>query len=135
MATIALRASTVGPEGTIAGGHCYIIFPEPAISVAELIIEKVRAECRKIRAGGPHVSRLDLLTGYAFDRNPTPADEETYSLWAIDAFLNGGWFLVVDGQRLTAPDAILFLTRRTTITFCGYPYMSDDATTTTTTEA
>lgn len=126
MATIALSCPTVGPEETpVGGGYCYIMFSEPTIMVGELIAEKVRAEMRKIRAGGVWASNLDVLTGYPFTGGNTgPLDEQLAIKTAARRFETGDWFLLVDGKRYLHLEETIVLTRHTGIKFCGFPYSS-----------
>jgi hypothetical protein len=124
MATIALRVPTI--EGFAfggavtrvpAGGHCYIVFPQDTISVRELIEEKVRAECRKVRAAGTQASNIDKVTGIALTNLLTPELESILIKRAIMRFEEGAWVLVVDGNLVRGLDTIIPLTRRTGIMF------------------
>src|SRR5687768_2498333 len=88
MATIALRVPTVVPDrANLPGGHCYILFPEPCITVRELVAEKVRAELRKARAGGAHTSSLELLLPDGAQVGMTPLDEQLAIAHACRGFM------------------------------------------------
>lgn len=63
MATLCLSVPTTNDTDTITGGACYLILSKPTITVRDLIIEKIRSEYRKLRAGGPSVTSLDALCG------------------------------------------------------------------------
>ena len=118
MATIALRVPTMVPDqANLPGGHCYILFPEPMITVRELIAEKVRAELRKARAGGPHTSSLALLLPDRAQVGHTPLDEQLAIVQATLGFTSGHYLLLCDGRPLVDPDERLTLTRRTGIVF------------------
>ncbi len=118
MPAIALRVPTVAPEQpNLPGGHCYILFPEPTITARELIGEKVRAELRKARAGGPHTSSIDLLLPEATQIGTTPLDEQLAVAQACRAFVSGHFLLLCDGRPLVDLDERLTLTRRTGLVF------------------
>jgi len=118
MATIALRVPTVMPDrANLPGGHCYIVFPEPAITVRELIAEKVRAELRKARAGGAHTSSLALLLPDGKPVGYGPLDEQLAIAQACRGFTLGHYLLLCDGRPLVDLDEPLSLTRRTGIIF------------------
>ncbi len=118
MATIALRVPTAVPDqANLPGGHCYILFPEPAITVRELIAEKVRAELRKARAGGTHTSSLALLLPDGAQVGHTPLDEQLAIAQAMRGFTNEHYLLLCDGRPLVDLDEQLTLTRRTGIVF------------------
>ena len=118
MATIALRVPTAVPDqSNLPGGHCYILFPEPAITVRELIEEKVRAEMRKARAGGAHTSSLQLLLPAGAQVGCTPLDEQLAIAQASRAFTDGHYLLLCDGRPLVDLDETITLTRRTGIVF------------------
>ena len=118
MATIALRVPTVMPDrANVPGGHCYIVFPEPAITVRELIAEKVRAELRKARAGGAHTSSLSLLLPDGKPVGYGPLDEQLAIAQACRGFTLGHYLLLCDGRPLVDLDEPLSLTRRTGIVF------------------
>ncbi len=123
MATIALRVPTVVPDqANLPGGHCYILFPEPAIMVRELVAEKVRAELRKARAGGEHTSSLELLLPDGAQVGPTPLDEQLAIAQACRGFTEGHYFLLCDGRPLVDLDETLTLTRRTGLVFLCHRY-------------
>lgn len=118
MATIALRVPTVVPDqANLPGGHCYIVFPEPAITVRELISEKVRAELRKARAGGPHTSSLSLLLPGGNEIGYGPLDEQLAIAQATRGFTQGHYLLLCDGRPMVDLDEVLLLTRRTGLLF------------------
>jgi hypothetical protein len=118
MATIALRVPTVVPDqANLPGGHCYIVFPEPSITVRELIAEKVRAELRKARAGGPHTSSLSLLLLEGNDIGFRPLDEQLAIAQATRSFTLGHYLLLCDGRPMVDLDEVLLLTRRTGLLF------------------
>ncbi len=118
MAAIALRVPTVVPDrANLPGGHCYIVFPEPAITVRELIVEKVRAELRKARAGGPHTSSLPLLLPGGNEVGLGPLDEQLAIAQAIRGFTHGHYLLLCDGRPMVELDEVLLLTRRTGVLF------------------
>src|SRR3954451_9738133 len=107
MATIALRVPTVVPDqANLPGGHCYIVFPEPAITVRELIAEKVRAELRKARAGGPHTSSLSLLLPGRGEIGLGPLDEQLAIAQATRAFSIGHYLLLCDGRPMVELEEI-----------------------------
>lgn len=120
MATLALRIPTTGPDGStvIIGGHCYIIFPDPYITVGELISEKVRAELRKARAGGAHTSSLPyLLTGIT-SVGHGPLDEQLAISEATKNYQRGDYQLWVDGAPIyNKLDDVIGLTQRTRLAF------------------
>lgn len=128
MATIALRVPTVVPDqANLPGGHCYILFPEPAIFVRELVAEKVRAELRKARAGGEHTSSLQLLLPDGVQVGPTPLDEQLAIAQACRGFTEGHYLLLCDGRPLVDLDETLTLTRRTGLVFlCHQAEVSND---------
>jgi len=118
MATIALRVPTVVPEQpNLLGGHCYIVFPEPIISVRELIAEKVRAELRKARAGGAHTSSVALLLPEGSAVGYGPLDEQLAIAQAWRGFTGGHFLLVCDGKPMIDLDENMTLNRRTSIAF------------------
>jgi hypothetical protein len=118
MATIALRVPTVVPDrANLPGGHCYIVFPEPAITVRELISEKVRAELRKARAGGPHTSSLSLLLPGRSEIGLGPLDEQLAIAQAMRGFTLGHYLLLCDGRPMVDLEEVLTLTRRTNLLF------------------
>lgn len=118
MAAVALRVPTVVPDqANLPGGHCYILFPEPTITARELIGEKVRAELRKARAGGPHTSSLALLLPDGAHVGTTPLDEQLAIVQACRAFVNGHFLLLCDGRPLVDLDERVALTRRTGLVF------------------
>ena len=118
MPTIALRVPTVVPDQTnLLGGHCYIVFPEPSITVRELITEKVRAELRKARAGGAHTSSLSLLLPDGKPVGYGPLDEQLAIAQACRGFMTGHYLLLCDGRPMIDLDESLSLTRRTGIVF------------------
>jgi hypothetical protein len=118
MATIALRVPTVVPDrANLPGGHCYIVFPEPTITVRELISEKVRAELRKARAGGPHTSSLSLLLPGGREIGLGPLDEQLAIAQAMRGFTLGHYLLLCDGRPMVDLDEVMLLTRRTGLLF------------------
>ena len=118
MATIALRVPTVTPEeANLTGGHCYILFPEPTITVRELIAEKVRAELRKARAGGAHTSSLALLLPNGTEVGHGPLDEQLAIAQACRGFSLGHYLLLWDGRPMVDLDELVSLTRRTGLVF------------------
>lgn len=119
MATIALRVPTTTLRGNvIKGGHCYIVFPEPTITVGELIAEKVRAELRKARAGGPHTSSLDYLVAPGATIGHGPLDEQLAIKSATTSYLAGQYLIQIgDSTLLGSTDATIELTRRIDIRF------------------
>ncbi len=118
MATIALRVPTVVPDqANLPGGHCYILFPEPAISVRELIAEKVRAELRKARAGGVHTSSLALLLPPDAEIGYTALDEQLAIAQACRSFTLGQYLLLCDGRPMVDLDETIALNRRTGLVF------------------
>lgn len=118
MATIALRVPTIVPDQpNLLGGHCYIVFPEPVISVRELIAEKVRAELRKARAGGVHASSIALLLPDGGVVGHGPLDEQLAIAQAWRGFTNGHFLLVYEGKPMVDLDENLTLNRRTSIAF------------------
>ena len=118
MATIALRVPTVVPDqANLPGGHCYILFPEPAISVRELIAEKVRAELRKARAGGMHTSSLALLLPAGVEIGYTALDEQLAIAQACRNFTLGQYLLLCDGRPMVDLDETIALNRRTGLVF------------------
>ena len=118
MATIALRVPTVTPEeANLPGGHCYILFPEPTITVRELIAEKVRAELRKARAGGVHTSSVALLLPHGTEAGYGPLDEQLAIAQACRGFTLGQYLLLCDGRPLVDLDEPIALTRRTGLVF------------------
>ena len=118
MATIALRVPTVTPEdANLTGGHCYILFPEPTITVRELIAEKIRAELRKARAGGLHTSSVSLLVPEGMPVGFGPLDEQLAIAQAWRSFNLGDYLLLCDGRPLVDLDETLTLTRRTGLVF------------------
>ena len=118
MATIALRVPTVvAGKPNLPGGHCYIIFTEPTITVRELIAEKVRAELRKMRAGGPETSSIALLMPDGVAPGEGPLDEMMAITKAQRAFTQGNYILLYDGAPLVDLDETIPLTRRTGLVF------------------
>ena len=118
MATIALRVPTVtADDANLPGGHCYILFPEPTITVRELIAEKVRAELRKARAGGAHTSSLSLLLPHGSEVGYGPLDEQLAIAQACRAFTLGEYLLLCDGRPMVDLDELVSLTRRTGLVF------------------
>jgi hypothetical protein len=118
MATIALRVPTVVPDqDNLPGGHCYILFTEPTVTVRELIAEKVRAELRKARAGGAHTSSLALLLPEGVQVGYGPLDEQLAIAQAAREFVEGRYLLLYDGRPLVDLDEKLSLTRRTGLVF------------------
>lgn len=118
MATIALRVPTVVPDqANLPGGHCYIVFPESAITVRELISEKVRAELRKARAGGPHTSSLALLLPGGNEIGNGPLDEQLAIAQATRGFTLGHYLLLCDGRPMVDLDEVVMLSRRTGLLF------------------
>lgn len=116
MPTIALRVPTVvTSQPNLPGGHCYMIFAQSRISVRDLISEKVRAELRKARAGGPATSTAHLLTGHEVGHGPL--DEQLAIAQATRAFEAGDWLLLNDGHPLTDLNEEIVLTRRTGLMF------------------
>ena len=113
MATLALRCPTIDTNHKpVAGGHPYILFSRSPICLRELIEEKVRAELRKARAGGPKASSLTDLIG-----DHTHASEAYAVILAKRAFEYGVYDVVVDGVRKASLDDVIHLTRRTGIAF------------------
>ena len=118
MATIALRVPTVVPDqANLPGGHCYILFPEPTITVRELIAEKVRAELRKARAGGAHSSSLALLLPEGTEIGYGPLDEQLAIAQACRSFMEGDYLLLCDGRPMVDLDETVSLSRRTALVF------------------
>ena len=118
MATVALRVPTVVPdEANLPGGHCFILFPEPSITVRELIAEKVRAELRKARAGGAHTSSLSLLLPAGTEVGYGPLDEQLAIAQACRSFVLGQYLLLCDGRPMVDLDETLSLNRRTALVF------------------
>ena len=118
MPTVALRVPTVVPDkANLPGGHCYILFPEPTITVRELIAEKVRAELRKARAGGAHSSSLSLLLPPGTEIGYGPLDEQLAIAQACRSFTLGHYLLLCDGRPMVDLDETLTLNRRTTLVF------------------
>ncbi len=118
MAAIALRVPTVVPDQpNLPGGHCYILFPEPTITVRELIAEKVRAELRKARAGGEHTTSLGLLLPEGAQIGHTPLDEQLAIAQATRGFSAGDYLLLCDGRPLVDLDETLVLNRKTGLVF------------------
>ncbi len=118
MATIALRVPTVVPEqANLPGGHCYILFPEPTITVRELIAEKVRAELRKARAGGLHASSVSLLLPAGSEIGYSALDEQLAIAQACRSFTLGQYLLVCDGRPMVDLDETITLNRRTGLVF------------------
>ncbi len=118
MATIALRVPTVVPDqANLPGGHCYILFPEPTITVRELIAEKVRAELRKARAGGAHSSSLALLLPEGTEIGYGPLDEQLAIAQASRSFMEGDYLLLCDGRPMVDLDETVSLSRRTALVF------------------
>ncbi|MDQ5852073.1 MAG: hypothetical protein M3380_08395 [Chloroflexota bacterium] len=118
MATIALRVPTVVPDqANLPGGHCYILFPEPTITVRELIAEKVRAELRKARAGGAHSSSLALLLPEGTEIGYGPLDEQLAIVQASRSFMEGDYLLLCDGRPMVDLDETVSLSRRTALVF------------------
>ncbi len=118
MATIALRVPTVVPDqANLPGGHCYILFPEPTITVRELIAEKVRAELRKARAGGAHSSSLVLLLPEGTEIGYGPLDEQLAIVQASRSFMEGDYLLLCDGRPMVDLDETVSLSRRTALVF------------------
>ena len=118
MATIALRVPTVVPDqANLPGGHCYILFPEPTITVRELIAEKVRAELRKARAGGAHSSSVALLLPEGSEIGYGPLDEQLAIAQACRSFTLGQYLLLCDGRPLVDLDETVSLSRRTALVF------------------
>ena len=118
MATIALRVPTVVPDqANLPGGHCYILFPEPTITVRELIAEKVRAQLRKARAGGAHSSSLALLLPEGTEIGYGPLDEQLAIAQASRSFMEGDYLLLCDGRPMVDLDETVSLSRRTALVF------------------
>ena len=118
MAAIALRVPTVVPDQpSLPGGHCYILFPEPTITVRELIAEKVRAELRKARAGGPQTTSIHLLLPEGAPAGYGPLDEQLAIAQACRAFVVGHYLLLCDGRPMVELDEVMALTRRTNLIF------------------
>ena len=118
MATIALRVPTVVPDqANLPGGHCYILFPEPTITVRELIAEKVRAELRKARAGGAHSSSLALLLPEGTEIGYGPLDEQLAIAQACRSFMEGDYLRLCDGRPMVDLDETVSLSRRTALVF------------------
>lgn len=124
MSTIALRIPTVEADAgngqdfrVVAGGHCYMLFSEPRITVRELVTEKVKAEVRKAHAGGIHTASLDRLTGHGHPTFDGPLDEQLLVANAHKMFREGTWTLLVDGHTCLSLDEQIELTRRTCIQF------------------
>ncbi len=118
MAAIALRVPTVVPDQpNLPGGHCYILFPEPTVTVRELIAEKVRAELLKARAGGPHTTSIGLLLPEGTPSGFGPLDEQLAIAQACRAFAAGHFLLLCDGRPLVDLDETLALTRKTGLVF------------------
>lgn len=120
MATIALRVPTVGPDGkqSLVGGHCYIIFTEPVITVRELITEKVRAELRKARAAGPAASSLLYLLPPISSVGHGPLDEQLAIKEAIANYVEERYQLWIEEERCTyGLDALIGLNRSTKLAF------------------
>lgn len=122
MAAITLRVPTIGPNGQgVPGGHCYILFPEPVVTLRELIYEKVAAECRKRRAAGTANSDTlaYLVSNSALTNLRGYAGEKQVQLAAVRHFQEHDYAIIID-DKLMAPrdlDEPIKLTRRTTIAF------------------
>lgn len=114
MATISLRCHTVDMEGRILpGGHCYMIFPEPNITAHDLLVEKVRAEFRKMRGGGgEHVASLNVIMGQRV-MSTDPFTETAACVFVTTRFQDGSIAILVDDQVVHSLDYIISLTRRT----------------------
>ena len=119
MACIALRVPTVVPDqNNLPGGYCYIIFDWPVISVRDLIAEKVRAELRKVRIGGPEACSLHLLINAdEGEIKDDPLSEVLAIEQAWAAFDKGHYLLLVDGRPMSHTDENIMVTRRTSILF------------------
>lgn len=122
MATIALRVPTTAPNETVpVGGSTYILFPEPNISVRDLIAEKVRAELRKARAWGGHDGRYNavdrLLPEGATVTTASPLDEQLAIMQACRGFTEGLYLILCDGRPLVDLGEVITLTRRTGLVF------------------
>jgi hypothetical protein len=119
--TIALRVPTTDHLKTpLAGGHCYILFPESTITVGELIAEKVRAEMRKARAGGHHQSSLSILLGSDIT-GLGPIDEMLHIGQARRRFAEGHIILSVDNVPVNDLDHVITLSKRTMLAFIPNP--------------
>jgi hypothetical protein len=118
MAAIALRIPTVVPDrSSIPGGHCYIVLPEPSISVRDLIAEKVRAELRKARAGGPQTTSIMYLLPDGSNVGFGPLDEQLAIAQAWRSFTTGHFLLLCDGRPMVDLDEVITLTRRSNVLF------------------
>lgn len=116
--TIALRTPTVVPDrATYSQGHCYILFAADAITVKDLIAEKVRAELRKARAGGWHVSSVKDLVLDTCTLGFGPLDEQIAIRSAHLAFLEGRYMVVVNNAPMVDLNATVVLTKQTVLAF------------------
>lgn len=121
--SIAVRCPTVTATGeSLPSGHCYLMLP-PTITLRDLIVEKVAAELRKARAGGHKQSTLaDLVEGEIVDDDGqfwlhSPRVEKIARRNVVNAFERGVFSVLVDGQLVADLDALIAVTRSTSIAF------------------
>jgi hypothetical protein len=112
--TLAIRVPTLTPAGeSLPGGHTYLMLP-PTVNLRHLLHEKVAAEHRRARIAGPSQSTLDLLLD---GENMQWLSDELVIAAADRAFLAGAFTVLVDGQLVTDLDALIAITRHTSIAF------------------
>jgi hypothetical protein len=118
MATIALRVSTTDHQRRVlTGGHCYLVLSDPTITVHDLLDEKMRAELRKARAGGQHVSSIESLLGHPVSNVFGPLDQQLACAEIVNRFMHGDILLSVDGTIVDAIDHVIQLRRGIEILF------------------
>jgi hypothetical protein len=114
MATIALRFPSTDHNGQVMrGGHCYLVFVENEVTVRDLLVEKVRAEYRKARAGGIATSTLRQIFHTTFVDQDNPLGEQLHCAQILSRFGYGDVVLMVDGKAATSLDQVVELNRRT----------------------
>lgn len=122
MATIALRVPTQLPHNqALPNGQTYILFKRGPISVRDLIAAKVRAELRKLRAGGMATCSLPLLLPDGTPIGTSPLDEQIVIAQAYRAFVSGLYLLLCDGRPLVDLEEQVDLTRHTSLVFVYVP--------------
>jgi hypothetical protein len=117
MATIAIRVPTLTAAGeSLPSGHTYLMLP-PLTSVLNLIDAKVAAEFRKLRAAGPQQSSIGALLPDGVVAGHGPLDEQLVTAVVLRQFVAGAFTVLVDDQLVTDLDALIAITRRTSIAF------------------
>ncbi len=123
--TLALDVSTRVYGGARQSDRCVVHFSHRILPLRDVIAEKVRAEVARaaeeqtMPLSTRYLVEEDLATvrGGAMLFAPPRVRPEHEIERALDAFRQGRYFVIVDGERVDNLDTVLTLQPRTTIDF------------------